>query len=346
MTVILKGVIMKGVFNHILVAGVILLNLFISSTASGQSPKEARKELEKRKVTWSDDEFIARTKRGDTDVLELFLVAGMKPDTKDNEGRTALIWVAVNGHAAAVKALLNTGADVNAIDNIGMTSLMGAASGGKSDVIRILLEKDANVNSSSRDGMTALMFASSEGHKEIVNILIDRGANINATNRDGRTAMILAASNGHAQVVKALLDKGADIDVTENSGFTALMWAETNRHRAVVRLLKKALKVEIYSTPSQTLTNPQLQRDVRDYILQLELASDEKCQEYSIIRTEVIEYPSRVGINNWAERWVVDRCGQNIYYRIEFRPDERGGAYFRVSEQGEPVSEERGSAPY
>ena len=63
MTVILKGVIMKGVFNHILVAWVILLNLFISSTTFGQSPNEARRELEKRKVPWSDEEFMARTKR-------------------------------------------------------------------------------------------------------------------------------------------------------------------------------------------------------------------------------------------------------------------------------------------
>ncbi len=346
MTVIVKGVIMKGVFNQILVAWIILLNLFISSTSFGQSPEDARRELEKRKVSWSDEEFMATTKRGDTDVLELFLVAGMKPDTKDNEGRTALIWAAINGHASAVKALLNTGADVNAIDNIGMTSLMEAASGGKSDVIRILLEKDANVNSSARDGMTALMLASSEGHKEIVNILIDRGANINAVNRDGRTALILAASNGHTGVVKALLEKGVDIDIRDNGGLTALMWGETNKRTAVVGLLKKVTKDEIYSVPSQTLTNPQLQRDVWNYILQLELTSDEKCHDHGIISTEITEYPSRIGVNKWAERWLADRCGQRTYYRIEFRPDERGGAYFRVSEEGEPAPEERGSTPY
>lgn len=346
MRVTVKEVIMKGVFNRILVAWVILLNLFISSTSFGQSPDEARMELEKRKVPWSDEEFMARTKRGDSDVLELFLAAGMKPDTKDSEGRTALIWAAVNGHAAAVKVLLNTGADVNAIDNIGMTSLMGAASGGKSDVVRTLLEKDANVNSSSRDGMTALMLASSEGHKEIINILIDRGATINAINRDGRTALILAASNGHAEVVKALLEKGVDIDIRDNGGLTALMWAETNKRTAVAGLLRKVTKEEIYSVPSQTLTNPQLQRDVWNYILQLELASDEKCHDHGIISTEITEYPSRIGVNKWAESWLVDRCGQRIFYRIEFRPDERGGAYLKVLEERDQASEESGPRRY
>lgn len=325
---------MRDKFDHnILILGVILLSILVPLISSGQSPEDARRELGKRKITWSDEEFMARAKGGDTDVLELFLAAGMKPDVKDSKGRTPLMWGASNGHASTVKALLDIGADVNAVDNRGMTPLMEASSRGMTEIVRLLIERGANVNSMARDGMNGLLLASAEGHAVIVNILIDRGANVNATNRDGRTPMILAASNGYAEVVKALLERGADAEARDNGGLTALMWAESNRHTSVVRLLRKAAKEETYSAPSQTLTNPQLQRDVWNSILQLELASDERCEDHGIINTEIIEYPSRIGISKWAERWIVDRCGQRIVYRVEFRPDGRGGAYFKASQE-------------
>ena len=34
------------------------------------------------------------------------------------EGRTALIWAAMNGHTEAVKALIEKGADVNATEKV------------------------------------------------------------------------------------------------------------------------------------------------------------------------------------------------------------------------------------
>jgi ankyrin repeat protein len=324
---------MRDTFSQIPALGIILLSLLIPLTTSGQGLEEARRELEKRKIAWSDDEFIMHAQRGDTEVVQLFLTAGMNPDAKDSEGRTALIWASANGHTRAVKALLDLGANANAIDNKGMTSLMEASSRGRAEIIRLLLEKGANVNASARDGRTALMFASAEGHTVVANLLIDKGAFIDATNRDGGTSLIMAASNGRTEVVRVLLERGADAEVRDNMGLTALMWAVSNRHTAVVRLLRKAAKEEIYSAPSQTLTNPQLQHDVWNYIVMLELASDEKCQEHSIVSTKVIEYPSRVGINKWAERWHVDRCGQRIIYRVDFRPDGVGGAYFTVSEE-------------
>lgn len=329
----------------ILLAVLILLNLFISVAAFGQAPEEARKELEKKEIPWSDNEFLARARTGDGKVLELFLLAGMNPDSSDSDGNTAMLLALMNGRADTVRMLLNAGAGVDAVTNTGLTALMVAASKGMVEVVHLLLDKGANVNAAARDGKMPLMFASAGGYAEIAALLIDKGAYINTINSDGGTALIMAASGGRTEVVKMLLEKGADVSVKDNAGLTAQMWAESKRHTTVARLLKRAAREEIYSGPGKTLANPQLQRDVWNYLVQIELAFDEKCQDHSTVSTDVMEYPSIPGVGIWVERWLVNRCGEQVFYWMEFRPDGKGGTYFKLIDEREPKRiEERGPA--
>lgn len=324
-------------FKYIFAPGVLFLFLFISSVAFGQDPETARKQLEEREIKWSEAEFLRVARVGDGNLLKLFLTGGMKPDTVDSEGRTALMLAVENGHADAVKVLIESGAAVDATANSGMTSLMLAANTGRIGIIRLLMENGANVNSAARDGRTSLLFASSAGYTDIINILLDKGAYIDAVDGDGKTALILAASKGRVDAVKVLLDKGGDANLRDNVDMTALMWAEKNGYAQLAALLKQAGGREVYSAPSQTMVNPQLQRDVWNHILQLELASDAKCRDHSISGTGVLQYPSMIGIDKWVEEWQVDRCGTTFYYRIEFRPDGNGGTYFKVIEEKKPA---------
>jgi ankyrin repeat protein len=52
---------------------------------------------------------------------------GIKPDSKDSNGYTPLMWAAGYGHEAVAELLLKKGADVEAKDNNGRTALYGAA---------------------------------------------------------------------------------------------------------------------------------------------------------------------------------------------------------------------------
>src|SRR5436190_7106279 len=62
------------------------------------------------------------------------------------------LWAAVrSGDPKAVRAALDSGADVNAKNEIGVTALWIAASKGKLDVIDLLLGRGADVN--ARDGI-------------------------------------------------------------------------------------------------------------------------------------------------------------------------------------------------
>ena len=75
------------------------------------------------------------------DDLEGLLKADV--NVKNNNGTTALIWAASNGHAKVVSALIAAGADVNVKNNNGTTALMWAAYNGHAKVVSLLKKAGA-----------------------------------------------------------------------------------------------------------------------------------------------------------------------------------------------------------
>lgn len=73
-----------------------------------------------------------------------FLLAedGIKPDIKDNSGRTPLWWATEKGYGSVVKLLLATnGVDPEAEDNYDQTPLLRAIERGHSTVVELLLAR-------------------------------------------------------------------------------------------------------------------------------------------------------------------------------------------------------------
>ena len=69
------------------------------------------------------------------------------------------------GDAAAVKALLRNGADVNAAQGDGMTALHWAAQKGDTELVGMLLSAGASVRATTRlGGYTPMHLASQAGH--------------------------------------------------------------------------------------------------------------------------------------------------------------------------------------
>jgi ankyrin repeat protein len=112
---------------------------------------------------------------------------------------------ALEGDTARVKVLLNHGANVNATDLEGRTALMFAAINLHLDIVEMLLERGADVNARANDGATALMLAASCGDAAIVQALLNRGADKSGTfTWTGKTAAILAAEKGYTVIVDLL----------------------------------------------------------------------------------------------------------------------------------------------
>ena len=141
--------------------------------------------------------------------------------------------------AAAVKALLKNGADVNAAQGDGMTALHWAASNGDAALTQMLLSAGANVRATTRlGGITPLLLASQNGHAAVVAALIAAGADSKSATSTGATALMLAARSGSTETVTRLIETGADINAKEKGfGQTALMVAAGLDRADVVTLL-------------------------------------------------------------------------------------------------------------
>jgi ankyrin repeat protein len=89
--------------------------------------------------------------------IALLLRAGARPDAKDADGVTALVWAAVGGHADVASALIAAGADVNWQGGYhNSTALHAAATHGRASVVRVLLAAGAKKDAVNRSGRTPL----------------------------------------------------------------------------------------------------------------------------------------------------------------------------------------------
>jgi len=151
---------------------------------------------------------------------------------------TALHINAYFGVEEAAKALLNKGAAIESKDNSGRTPLIWAAENGHEALVKLLVDEGAAIESKDSFGQTPLSSAAENGHEAVVKLLLDEGAAIKSEDNSSQTPLSWAARNGYEAVVKLLLDKGAAIEANDNdSGQTPLSWAVENGHEAVVQLL-------------------------------------------------------------------------------------------------------------
>jgi ankyrin repeat protein len=114
----------------------------------------------------------------------------------------------------------------------GSTPLMRAAKALDVAAMRVLLDAGADVGLANRANATPLMFAAGLGRNRVtsesdqaamdaVRLCLDRGAEIDATNAAGQAAVHIAA--GQSDVVLQLLaERGARIDLKDNQGRTPL----------------------------------------------------------------------------------------------------------------------------
>ena len=144
---------------------------------------------------------------GDENQMIDALVKGANADSRDGEGRSALINASWRGHVRIIEALLSRGADTELAD---------------------------------REGRTAVIWGAINGHLGGVRRIIEAGADFEVADQHGITALMRAAWNGFPQTATAIIAAGAEIDRKDNAGKTALDYALQEKQTAVVNALRAA----------------------------------------------------------------------------------------------------------
>lgn len=153
--------------------------------------------------------LITAAYNGNGRIAEMLLAAGADPGGQDLTGKAAMIYAAGKGYGDILDMLLDAGVAVDARYGNNLTALMWAAghtndvpaTEGEA-AVRQLIEHGADVSLTDDRGWTALMIAAERGHEEIVSLLLATGADPTTRGLKGKTAAELA---GNA-AVRALLE--------------------------------------------------------------------------------------------------------------------------------------------
>ena len=209
---------------------------------------------------------------------------GVDLEARCSEGKSALLYASQRGNYAIIEALTSRGADINAKDDLReSTGLHLAAIEGHARAIRFLLDKGAIIDGQDKDGKTALHYAAKEARGLVVYILLSKGALCDLCDKSGKTALDYARYNleettqgrgmysravyegivwvlehaaviwvtntsatglqraslrGDVPAVKMLLAIGVDTEEKDNvNGYTALICGAYSGHEEVVQAL-------------------------------------------------------------------------------------------------------------
>jgi len=155
-------------------------------------------------------DLLQAAKAGDVAQVRQLLASGVSPNTRNENGWTALHVAALYGQVAVAEALIGHGAAVDAADNEACaTPLADAAQAGHLAVVNLLLKRGANVNATCEFDLTPLHLAAREGHTEVVKALLSHRARVNARDGDGQTPLDLALQAGRTKVARLLRQHGA-----------------------------------------------------------------------------------------------------------------------------------------
>ena len=220
------------------------------------TPQEARDRLKEEGVAYSQKSFFENTRQGNLEIVELFVVAGMDINIRNDEETqdTALMWASEAGHLEIVQLLVINGADIYAFNALTQNALMFAAAGGRLKVVKYLVEKRASFNIPNRiygweRPHTVLAWAAYGGHLDVVKYLtIELGRYDCSDDYLGGPCYIpisWAASAGAYPVVQYFISLGTtinprgglgstDLNVT---GYSPLMFAAAAGHGNIVSLL-------------------------------------------------------------------------------------------------------------
>lgn len=165
------------------------------------------------------------------------LSLGIDPNVSDLNNSSALHLAIRWDNIAALRSLLQAGANMEHEDAGGRTPLLAAIKDGKEMAVEILLENGAQFDSGV---IRALHTAVHANNRHAIEVLLRKGADPNTLNRAGQTALHVAVLSDNHHAIELMLRRGADPKVPDFAGLTVLHIAAIENNECVIQILLRA----------------------------------------------------------------------------------------------------------
>ncbi|GAA3659859.1 hypothetical protein GCM10022237_19830 [Nocardioides ginsengisoli] len=191
----------------------------------------------------ADAALLRAARAGDADAVAAALRAGADIETRDANGRTALLLASTFDHVAAAEVLVAMGASADALDDRHDTPWLVTGVTGSVRMLETLLPANPDLTIRNRFGGISPIPASERGHVDYVRRVVRTGVDVDHVNDLGWTALLEAVILGdggrnHQEIVRILLDAGADPDLADHDGVTPLQHAEQRGYDEIARILR------------------------------------------------------------------------------------------------------------
>ena len=189
--------------------------------------------------------LVDAAERGDVAAVRQLLDDGADVNERDARGRTAVTAAALGDEVEIAKVLIDAGADVDLQDSDRNNPLLVTGETGSVAMLREVLRADPNLGATNRYGGIAIIPASDRGHVDLVRALLGTEIDVDHVNNLGWTALLEAVILGdggeaHTEIVRMLVEAGADTSIADREGVTALEHARERGYREMVQVLERA----------------------------------------------------------------------------------------------------------
>lgn len=208
----------------------------IFPAATGESKTQSSEE---GKIAF--EHLSAAVQAGDIEFIRA-LVETENQHTRAKNVPTLLMAATMEGRTEVVRALIDTGVDVNTqVEEFGfkMDALEFAIDKEYTDIVKILLNAGANPNSNNENpGLSHIRKAVQKGYTEIVNLLIQAGATVKFNT--GFRLLVDAAEKSNPEIIQLLVDAGCNVNTRQLGKDTPLTAACRIAHVKNVQALISA----------------------------------------------------------------------------------------------------------
>ena len=196
-------------------------------------------------LTTLQQKLLLEASRDNYVAVEEVLSQGVDIETRDANGRSALLIATHHNAIKVAQLLIEAGADVNAMDSINDSPYLYAGAEGRLEILLMTLNHGADLASVNRYGGTALIPAAHHGHIETVRQLLKTKINIDHINNLSWTALLEAIILGdggerYIEIVRMLVDAGADVNIGDANGLSPLDHAIKAGYSKITKILRAA----------------------------------------------------------------------------------------------------------